>query len=63
MASRGPEFCEYCGLAPCVGDRCPQWADDEEWGACAFCARPLSPADPDDLCASCRGDHDEDDEG
>lgn len=22
--------CEYCGLTPCVGDRCPQWADDDD---------------------------------
>ena len=58
-----PERCEYCGMAPCVGDRCPQWWDDDDDETCGMCGDHAAwPTDG--LCSACwrfeYGDDDDD---
>lgn len=52
MASCGPELCDYCGLAPCAGDRCPQWDQDDGPDCCTDCGRALGLSE-DTLCREC----------
>lgn len=63
MASVGPEPCPYCGSAPCVGDHCPQWDQDD--GHCDLCGVVLL-FDNVTLCPACyrseQGDGDEEDD-
>jgi hypothetical protein len=54
--------CEYCGMTPCVGDRCPQWDDDddfadldddEDYGYCDACGVALRVGEVDGICVHC----------
>lgn len=52
MASVCQEPCPYCGVAPCVGDRCPQWDDEGDDDVCGMCGEQCSwPTDG--LCQHC----------
>jgi hypothetical protein len=61
VASISGDPCPYCGLLPCVGDRCPQWdfADDDDFDddchRCARCGDWLRPHEM-DLCWVCEED-------
>lgn len=64
MSDCRKRHCPYCGMTPCVGDRCPQW-DDDEWddddswddepiGSCDECEANLYRDDSyDGLCSQC----------